>query len=192
MQERYSNENNDEYRDIYYMYVKESIKDYNNWLSVEMLESDSDKLLMQKANDLKYYNKLVKHIEKYFKLKKNNDIIHNYLKNEESQNHKHIKNHYKTNKFGINEINEMLYIIADWDVLFHYKKKKGTTRKYLRYAKLYDLFSERNLNYFEDLENFEDFEDLEDFENFVESLYEEEERSSDNEVILESNEYFLN
>ena len=50
----------------------------------------------------------------------------------------------------------------------------------------------RNLNYFEDLENFEDFEDLEDFENFVESLYEEEERSSDNEVILESNEYFLN
>ena len=84
MQERYSNENNDEYRDIYYMYVKESIKDYNNWLSVEMLESDSDKLLMDKANDLKYYNSLVEHIEKYFESKKNNDLIMNYLINKES------------------------------------------------------------------------------------------------------------
>ena len=49
-----------------------------------------------------------------------------------------------------------------------------------------ELFIKRDVN------KFEDFEDLEDFENFVQSLYEEEERSSDNEVILESNEYFLN
>tara|TARA_B100001778_G_C18314934_1_gene506000 strand:- start:107 stop:607 length:501 start_codon:yes stop_codon:yes gene_type:complete len=162
MQERYSNENNDDYRDIYYMYVKESIKDYNEWLSVEMLESDSDKLLMDKANDLKYYNSLVKHIEKYFKSKKNHDLIMNYLINKESENHKHIEKHYRTNSFGKYEIKEMLDIIVGWN----------------------ELFIKRDVNYFED------FEDLEDFENFVESLYEEE-TNSDNEVILESNEYLL-
>lgn len=175
----YNKYSSDDYRDIFYLYVYYSIKDYNDNLSVEMLNSDTDNKLLDIADDLKSNYKLYKHIESYFEIKENIDKIKKYLIDEKNKieekdinYHKDIYKYYKNTIHTNDEINNMIDTIAEWEEILCYFVCNNCSRKHLMFANICDEDSDEEANESFDEDSDEEFDDEEIDDEEIEREYE--------------------
>ena len=117
---KYNDESDEEYRDIFYLYAHGLINSYNEWLSTDMLDSDTDEELIHKARDIKYYHEIYKHIDKYFEIKGNQLEIQAELLDENVKTHKELFKYVMMDEYGNIEVHEIIDRIADMgEVLYH-------------------------------------------------------------------------
>ncbi len=119
---KYNDIFNQEYRDIFYLYAHGLINSYNEWLSVDMLDSDTDEELMCKARDIKYYHEIYKHIDRYFDIKGNRLTIQETFLDDKVKIHKELLEYVTMEEYGNIELDKIIYRIAEMGELLYYDK----------------------------------------------------------------------
>ena len=126
-QSKYNYEDNEEYRDIFYLYAHGLINSYNEWLSLDMLESETDELLIYKALDMRYYHNIYKHIGKYFDIKGNRSATQEHFMDNEVKTHKELIKYVAMDEYGNIEVQEIINRIAELgDILYYDSPAKKT------------------------------------------------------------------
>jgi hypothetical protein len=146
---KYNNESNQEYRDIFYLYAQGLINFYNECLSTDMSDSDTDEKLLHKAVDIKYYHKIYKHINKYFEIKGNRLEIQALFLDDNVKTHKELLKYVMLEKYGNIEVEEIIDRIAYMSELLYYDKN------IIKFASICDANNYENDNYEKNNDNYE-------------------------------------
>tara|TARA_B100000767_G_C19638163_1_gene481352 strand:+ start:160 stop:648 length:489 start_codon:yes stop_codon:yes gene_type:complete len=126
-QAKYNDEYNEAYRDIFYLYAHGLINSYNEWLSMDMLDSPTDGELIYKALDMKYYHDIYKHIGKYFEIKGNYLETQDHFMDNEVKTHKELIKYVMMDEYGNIEVQEVIDRIAELgDILYYDSPDKKT------------------------------------------------------------------
>jgi len=175
-QAKYNDEYNEVYRDIFYLYAHGLINSYNEWLSMDMLDSPTDGELIYKAQDMRYYHDIYKHIGKYFEIKGNHSATQEHFMDNEVKTHKELIKYVMMDEYGNIEVQEVIDRIAELgDILYYDSPDKKTIS--LACLCGVDGYNNNRENYEnDDYENY----DYTTEQGYYENYYENEERSTNN------------
>ncbi|AET73015.1 hypothetical protein PGAG_00126 [Phaeocystis globosa virus 12T] len=173
---KYNDEYNEAYRDIFYLYAHGLINSYNEWLSMDMLDSPTDGELIYKAQDMKYYHDIYKHISKYFEIKGNYLETQEHFMDNELKTHKELIKYIMMDEYGNIEVQEIIDRIAELgDILYYDSPDKKTIS--LACLCGVDGYNNNRENYEnDDYENY----DYSTEQGYYENYYENEARSTNN------------